>query len=39
VVTEGVVKLSEGMKVRVAGAGNAAPGPRGQGGAPPGKAP
>jgi len=41
VVTEGVVKLSEGMKVRVAGAGNAARGPRAQGGAPPaaGKAP
>jgi membrane fusion protein (multidrug efflux system) len=35
VVTEGVVKLSEGVKVRVAGAGNAAPGPRAQGGAPP----
>jgi len=31
VVTEGVVKLSEGMKVRLAGAGNAEPGPRGQG--------
>lgn len=28
VVTEGVVKLSEGMKVRVAGAANAVPGPR-----------
>jgi len=41
VVTEGVVKLSEGMKVRVAGAENAARGPRAQGGAPPagGKAP
>jgi membrane fusion protein (multidrug efflux system) len=38
VVTEGVVKLSEGMKVRVAGAGNATPGPRAEGGAPPGKA-
>jgi membrane fusion protein (multidrug efflux system) len=39
VVTEGVVKLSEGMKVRVAGAANAERGPRGQGGAPTGKAP
>jgi membrane fusion protein (multidrug efflux system) len=41
VVTEGVVKLSEGMKVRVAGVGNAQRGPRSQGGAPPavGKAP
>jgi membrane fusion protein (multidrug efflux system) len=32
VVTEGVVKLSEGMKVRVAGADNAVPGPRAKGG-------
>ncbi len=32
VVTEGVVKLSEGLKVRVAGAGNAVPGPRAKGG-------
>ena len=32
VVTEGVVKLSEGMKVRVAGASNAAAGPRAKGG-------
>ncbi|HLL29949.1 MAG TPA: efflux RND transporter periplasmic adaptor subunit [Allosphingosinicella sp.] len=41
VVTEGVVKLSEGMKVRVAGAGNAERGPRskGQGGDAQGKAP
>lgn len=39
VVTEGVVKLSEGMKVRVAGAANATPGPRAQGGGAPGKAP
>lgn len=28
VVTEGVVKLSDGMKVRLAGTGNATPGPR-----------
>ncbi|MGZ8345062.1 MAG: efflux RND transporter periplasmic adaptor subunit [Allosphingosinicella sp.] len=39
VVTEGVVKLSEGMKVRVAGAGNATQGPRAKGGAGSGKAP
>lgn len=39
VVTEGVVKLSEGMKVRVAGAENAARGPRAQGGQAQGKAP
>jgi membrane fusion protein (multidrug efflux system) len=41
VVTEGVVKLSEGMKVRLAGANNAAPGPRakGQGGQAQGKSP
>ncbi|HYE27320.1 MAG TPA: efflux RND transporter periplasmic adaptor subunit [Allosphingosinicella sp.] len=31
VVTEGVVKLTDGMKVRLAGAGNAARGPRGPG--------
>jgi membrane fusion protein, multidrug efflux system len=31
VVTEGVVKLSDGMKVRLAGTGNAARGPRAQG--------
>jgi len=31
VVTEGVVKLSEGMKVRVAGAATATPGPRAKG--------
>ena len=35
VVTEGVVKLSEGMKVRLAGAGNAERGPRGKGERPP----
>jgi membrane fusion protein, multidrug efflux system len=32
VVTEGVVKISEGMRVRVAGAGNATPGPRAKAG-------
>ncbi|HEX8623069.1 MAG TPA: efflux transporter periplasmic adaptor subunit, partial [Allosphingosinicella sp.] len=31
VVTEGVVKLTDGMKVRLAGAGNAERGPRGKG--------
>ena len=41
VVTEGVVKLTDGMKVRLAGAGNAEPGPRtkGQGGQAQGRAP
>jgi membrane fusion protein (multidrug efflux system) len=41
VVTEGVVKLTDGMKVRLAGTGNAAPGPRakGQGGPAKGGAP
>jgi membrane fusion protein (multidrug efflux system) len=39
VVTEGVVKLTDGMKVRLAGTGNATPGPRakGQGGQAQGK--
>jgi len=41
VVTEGVVKLTDGMKVRLAGAGNAERGPRtkGQGGQAQGRAP
>ena len=41
VVTEGVVKLTDGMKVRLAGAANAERGPRtkAQGGQAPGRAP